>query len=903
MKKIRIAAALGLVLGVVACSAGVDAPDELVAVRSSDLTVTAPTSIGDVTVVVPPEGAPVTGQLAGWSAVPGLSGAIQCAAGSNLSITVSAEMFGPYGAYLRAKVDGVPGLLQPLFVAPGQGHDDVRAFTFIAANLSAGLHVVEIEWATASANHAPQMRDRSLILHAATLGSGQGRLAVNQSSSSYDVPGAFQTVPGLTSFITTAQSGALAITFSADTWVKKNRLLMQAVLDGNVVSEVVIHDHVPSTPAFRAAHRYTFVVPGVPAGSHDVELRASAIAPGSAALANRTLTVASAPAASAHGGMVAIGTQPATLAVSSTGWVDVPFLASNFTTFAGGSTAFIEAGAEVRTNGRLFWRALIDGAPARPGDVTLLQAEPRFKAQSFGFAVDNLRPGSHSVQIQAAVEPGATGWINNRSLVVHQARRSGSAFMQPFSGIRPKHTTFQTLVVCFDPLRPNQQRPTKAQLRNLFEGLDGGKSARGWFAENAGDRRKLGAISYLGCEDSGWFVPPPERQGNWYWDNGAYPLMWQDALRAADASFDFHARDTNKNGAIEASELLIVIARPQDIPDGTTTGTSVSLDGVAAAMGVHVSDLYLSALPDNRTWNVGLIAHEFSHSLDDARDLYSPCPADTFADAFSVMAAHRYATHLDPWHKLKSGFASPDAVEISSLTAATLTLSAVERGSREVTVLYDPARLDKEYFIVENRLGSDGTPTYDSVLGNNVVLWHVIEDLATRAAYPFQLDPNDEKLVRCRIPVRFLRSLASNGASHDFAWADGSSAHLRLTVKSAVGASTAIELSKPPCVPQPQATTCAGKQCGPAVDNCGNTITCPNTCPNPAACGHNVGANSCGCISNGNPCGAFQCNGTKVDNCGNVFTCNADCGLQGVCPSSGGVCRSSQCVCREGPAF
>ena len=219
-------------------------------------------------------------------------------------------------------------------------------------------------------------------------------MAVNQSSSSYDVKSAFETVPGLTSFITTAQSGALAITFSADTWVKKNRLMIQAVIDGVVASDVVIHDHAPGTPAFRAAHRYTFVVPGVPAGSHEIELRASATAPGSAVLANRTLTVASAPEASADGGMVATGAQPETLTISSTSWIDVPFLASSFTTFAGASTALIEAGAEVRTDGRLFLRALIDGAPARPGDVTLLQGEPRFTAQSFAFAVDNLPPGS-----------------------------------------------------------------------------------------------------------------------------------------------------------------------------------------------------------------------------------------------------------------------------------------------------------------------------------------------------------------------------------------------------------------------------------------------------------------------------------------------------------------------------
>jgi len=294
---------------------------------------------------------------------------------------------------------------------------------------------------------------------------------------------------------------------------------------------------------------------------------------------------------------------------------------------------------------------------------------------------------------------------------------------------------------------------------------------------------------------------------------------------------------------------------------------------------------------------VGLIGHEFSHSLNAAFDLYSPCPAETDAGAFSVMSYHFSATHLDPWHKLKSGFVTPDALETSSFNGTlALTLTAVERGSHEVTVLYDRNRADHEYFVIENRLGADAKATYDQPLGNNVVLWHVIEDSATRHTYPFFDDRN------CRIPVRFLKALNAGGASHDFVWADGTPAQIRLTLNAAPGTTTSVQLDKTPCTPAPVETTCAGKQCGPAVDNCGKTITCPNTCSNPAACGFGgVGPNSCGCISNGDPCDFNQCSGTAVDNCGTVFQCHASCGLEGACPGSGGQCRLGRCQCRQGP--
>jgi M6 family metalloprotease-like protein len=750
------------------------------------LNVTEPSVVGDVTVVIPPEAAPVVGPKKDWRVVPGLSGAIQSAAGANLTITVTAEVFGTAGVWLRARVDGALLAATPMLATTNQPHDDTRSFTFVAPNVAAGQHTVEIEWSSAAPGTAPQMRDRSLTMHSASPTTGTGRLAVNQSTSLFQAPtGGYGAVPGTATSITTAQAGPLAITFSSDAMIYSGRLFAQAVVDGAVVADALVAE--TTSLSRRGSRSFTVFSPSVAAGTHTVEIRAGG---GSANIYARTINVASAPTTSAAGGMVGWSTQQAPTTITSTGYITL--MSTSFTTSAAASTAVIDAGGEVQSvGGRLFWRALVDGVPVKPSNVNLLQNENVWRTQSFAFGIDNLTPGYHSVSIQAAVDGSTTAYLGDRFVRVHHARRSGAAFVQGYGGMRPKTKPFRTLVICFDPHRSGVPAPTRAQVQGHFEGTDGDLSVRAWWAENSNNRITASTVQYLGCDDSGWFSPPPGREGNWYWDNGAYELMWQDALRAADPYFDFHAYDTDGDNNISADELMVAIVRPQNGPYGTTRGTSVALDGNATPLGVHVSDLYLSSYPWARREGVGLIAHEFSHSLAGAMDIYAPCPSDTDAGSFSVMTWHGNATHMDPWHKMKSGFVTPDAIAIPSWTTSTLALPAVESGNHEVTVLYDPARADREYFVIENRFG--GGSTYDSSLGNSVVVWHVIEDAATRNTYP-----TPATNTGCRIPIRFIRSMNTNNTSHDLLWADGTSAKVRLTLRSAPGATTSVEFAKLP---------------------------------------------------------------------------------------------------------
>ncbi len=114
------------------------------------------------------------------------------------------------------------------------------------------------------------------------------------------------------------------------------------------------------------------------------------------------------------------------------------------------------------------------------------------------------------------------------------------------------------------------------------------------------------------------------------------------------------------------------------------------------------------------------------------------------------------------------------------------------------------------------------------------------------------------------------------------------------------------------CVAEPLATTCATHACGPAINNCGTAITCPNTCGSPNVCGGGgAGPSGCGCTpDNATACAGKAC-GSSVNNCGTAITCPNTCvapfgcGIAGAGPNACGCTPddAAACVGKEcGPA-
>lgn len=732
---------------------------------------------GNLSVVVPAEGTPVSSNPGVWTPVPGLSTGVYSQEGDSLEIALSAEMLGTAAVWLRAVVDGRgarPAYVQ--FKSDQEIYDGIRSFTFVHRGMSAGQHVVEIQWYTYP-GAVSQMGDRTLTVQSASPSRGIGRLAVAAglvwlSNSS---PG-WQDVPDLATAITTEGTSTFAITFSADSVADSGRFFARALIDGVEVSDVLFAE--AGEGAVRAPRAYTFVKSEVPAGIHDVRIQWRA-ASGTTQVRSRTLSVFATRGLTATGGMEAMGLQSAPSTINTTRtWVDIPSASTSFGTFAPSTSAAVTFGAELQNYERdLHVRALVDGRIVRPRDVSLIRGMVSGQAVSYSFTVKNLPPGRHTVRFQAR---GHSRFGDRFWRIVHK-QRSGSEFAQPFYAMAPKHRSFPTLAICFDPVRPAHPRPSMALLRGLHEGDDGDLSLMGWFAENSGGRVAVGAadtVRYVGCADGSWYLAPPEHRGEWYWDHGAFDVMWQDAIRAADRDVDFHAYDLNLDGQITPDELVLEIVRPQNDPYGTVRHTHLAVDGNSTPMTFTLVDAYLSASVDRRRWSVGLLAHEVSHAVLGAWDQHS-CASETQPGLYGIMDEHQEATHLDPLHKLKSGFIVPDLVEVGSWTTRTLALAPVET-SRKVTLLYDPARNDREYFVLENRYGGGRfSPNYDEPLQGGVVVWHLFEDAALSQQYP---PTGGEACGFDRNSARRLRVLDYAGETYDLHWADGTPVGLRVTI-------------------------------------------------------------------------------------------------------------------------
>ena len=747
-------------------------------------------SPGGLSAVAPREGAPLGARLDVWNAVPGLSTGIACSAGDNLEITVSAEMYQATGSiWFRALVDGeVAEPSDVVFKSGAVNFDGVRNFTFVKQNISPGQHLVEIQWRTGT---PASIRDRTLMVHSASPFAGRDHLAVaiapsgkliETSSSNY------LDIPGMSASIGAPESATLAIVFSAEAFAKRDaRLMVRALVDGTQVGEVVFCEG--GDPGRGGTHSFTFARSLLSAGNHQIRLQWKSTG-GPCQLGDRTMAVSAAHFSAQR----TMASQPGTANILRTGtWTNLPPF-SLINALDPLSTLSITFSGEVWSNkGRLFLRVLVDNVPASPADVTLIEGGSRWRVASHTFIVKNLRAGVHRIAVQAMVDPGTKAQVRRSSIRTLWSRRSGSDFVQPFLGMAPLVRTYRLLVVGFDPIRPGHPRPPFRMIKATFEGEDlpfinglpaaayrfpifyKGPNVRDWLAENSGGVARIGEVRYVGCFDDHWYVAPPERQGNWYWNNGAFAQMWQDALAAADADVNFHSFDTDHNNRLETDDLIVAIVRPQSGPYGTLRGTTAILDSHPTPLSMPILDLYLSADPANMLTGVGITCHELCHLIAGAADLYGSC-AQIDPGYYSIMDNHSKATHLDPFEKMKNGMVAPIAIDLTLQGTITISLPSVER-HRQILLLHHSDRVEQEYFIIENRFPGTGIYNYDRPLGAGaIVVWQIFEDI--------NLVQNS---AVCAGDPRFIRrraTLTTAGETFELAWADGTASGFHRSPKT-----------------------------------------------------------------------------------------------------------------------
>ena len=203
----------------------------------------------------------------------------------------------------------------------------------------------------------------------------------------------------------------------------KGSVFLRALVDNAVAQPSDIQLFVAGS-ATSSERSFTFVAPSVAAGFHLVRIQW--LSGDSYTAKGRSLAIRSAPRDSKlPTAQLQVTSPPSGPSVhknraSGEGWSTIPGLTTTITT--GLQTAMqITFAAELGVVSKRFLaRALIDGAPAEPGDVTMEQQDRQSGgARSITFTAPGVAPGAHTVEIQWYSDAGGDIWVGDRTLSVY----------------------------------------------------------------------------------------------------------------------------------------------------------------------------------------------------------------------------------------------------------------------------------------------------------------------------------------------------------------------------------------------------------------------------------------------------------------------------------------------------
>ena len=210
--------------------------------------------------------------------------------------------------------------------------------------------------------------------------------------------------------------------------------------------------------------------------------------------------------------------------------------------------------------------------------------------------------------------------------------------------------------------------------------------------------------------------------------SGEFRKRAKDALILADAYVNFARYDKNRNGELDRKEMQILfVSAGGENAVGVHPGiwahsTAISdhwykrfkLDGIRvinkSCDGSYVvvgerhknNDNYFDA-------NIGLIAHEFGHSVFELPDLYDTDHSSAGVGYFGLMGYGSYGhkeeeldgktpTHMIGWSKIKCGFIQPTIIDSNISNLAVVETASIDYGLYKI-----PTGKKNEYFLIENR--------------------------------------------------------------------------------------------------------------------------------------------------------------------------------------------------------
>ena len=281
----------------------------------------------------------------------------------------------------------------------------------------------------------------------------------------------------------------------------------------------------------------------------------------------------------------------------------------------------------------------------------------------------------------------------------------------------------KVLLVLWDPHYPGVTRVAANAADDALFGT--GSSVRRYYLENSGGQFTIDRAGTLG-----WYEADRPLS---YYDNSRSPHdKMGAALIAANEDVNYASYDTDHDKRLEPNELTLVFAHPGG-PGGLIRGGGGSrklknmqggdlrLDGTLINDGVEIAI--------GNPANFPVVAHELGHLLLRLPDMYIDFFTPTAAKQYSLMDNSYSPFHLDPFAKLKLGWAHPRLV----LRSGRYTLPDIET-RRRVYVLLDPARGTDEYYLLENRWA--GTSFDAGIFDQGIGVWHVMEEQSVFSAAP-----------------------------------------------------------------------------------------------------------------------------------------------------------------------
>ncbi|HKQ37624.1 MAG TPA: hypothetical protein VJ063_06060, partial [Verrucomicrobiae bacterium] len=198
--------------------------------------------------------------------------------------------------------------------------------------------------------------------------------------------------------------------------------------------------------------------------------------------------------------------------------------------------------------------------------------------------------------------------------------------------------------------------------------------------------------------------------------------------------FNADAYDANGDGAVTSDEITyaVVVATRADSDGGANRRVApFTVPGSTARVQLNTGALF----PDTVSFTT--MTHELTHQLG-ATDLYGACCLSCSLTLMSgtVGAGTSVTFNLDPWHRMRLGWAEPRIFNLRNPGASAWLQTLAETtnplaAEKSPVLLYDPAHYDLvnrvgEFFMLEYRTHSYRSNSHDlNIPSDGLALWHI----------------------------------------------------------------------------------------------------------------------------------------------------------------------------------